>query len=886
MVVGWWRRPFPPANAGGSDKVTVGSDKGISMAETKDKPDSAINPEGVAETTSGAGPESLPAVASPQSTEQSPNETPATLPGQPFEIAVLALQNTTLFPETVVPLAVGRPRSVAAVEAALSSEEKLLACITVKADVTTNQDARPPDLYEVGTLTMIKRMERIENTMHIIAQGTERIKVIEWKQEDPYLRAVVQILPDVSIKDAEEVEAIKRNVQAMVQEALALLPGVPPEVRVAMLGSVEPVRLAYFLGSILNLGVEQEQKMLEADTADELLRLAHTYLARELEIIQLRSKIATEAQSEMDKSQRDYILRQQMKAIQKELGEDEGGERAEAEMLRERLAAADLPDEVRTEAERELKRLEKLPSAAPDYHVIRTYLEYVLELPWRKSSEDKLDLTEARKILDEDHYGLEDVKERILEFLAVIKLRPDAKSPILCFVGPPGVGKTSLGRSIARALGRQFERMSLGGMRDEAELRGHRRTYIGSMPGRVIQSIRRAGVNNPVLMLDEIDKLGNDYRGDPSSALLEILDPQQNNSFRDHYIDLPFDLSKVFFIATANQMGPIPPPLRDRMEVITIPGYSDMEKLQIAKRYLVPRQTEENGLKPGQLTITDAAIELIATRYTREAGVRQLERTVGRINRKVALKIAQAEAETVNVDAADIHEYLGAPKFYPEQARKELPAGVATGMAWTEMGGEVLFIEATLLPGGSGLQITGQLGEVMQESARAARSYLWSHASEFGIGPEMFKDYGVHLHVPAGAIPKDGPSAGVTITAALASLYSGRRVRPDTAMTGEITLSGLVFPVGGLKEKILAAHRAGIRRILLPSRNEADIEDLPEDVRKELTIVFVSRISEVIEAALEVLVANPPPPLLGTNPQHNSGTHSDTTSAPLAVRQN
>jgi ATP-dependent Lon protease len=806
--------------------------------------------------------------------------------GQPFELAVLALQNTTLFPDTVVPLAVGRPRSVAAVEAALSTEEKLLACITVKEDATNTQDARPADLYEVGTLTMIKRMERIENTMHIIAQGTERIKVIEWKQEDPYLRAVVQILPEVTIKDPEQVEAIKRNVQSMVQEALALLPGVPPEVRVAMLGSVEPVRLAYFLGSILNLGVEQEQKMLEADTADELLRLAHTYLARELEIIQLRSKIATEAQSEMDKSQRDYILRQQMKAIQKELGEDEGGEQAEAEMLRERLASADLPDEVRTEAERELKRLEKLPAAAPDYHVIRTYLEYILELPWRKSSEDKLDLSEARKILDEDHYGLEDVKERILEFLAVIKLRPDAKSPILCFVGPPGVGKTSLGRSIARALGRQFERMSLGGMRDEAELRGHRRTYIGSMPGRIIQSIRRAGVNNPVLMLDEIDKLGNDYRGDPSSALLEILDPQQNNSFRDHYIDLPFDLSKVFFIATANQMGPIPPPLRDRMEVIGIPGYSDMEKLQIAKRYLIPRQTEENGLRPGQLTISDAAVELIATRYTREAGVRQLERTVGQIARKVALKIAQGEAETVSVDAGDIHDYLGAPKFYPEQARKELPAGVATGMAWTEMGGEVLFIEATLLPGGSGLTITGQLGEVMQESARAARSYLWSHASEFGIGPEMFKEYGVHLHVPAGAIPKDGPSAGVTITAALASLYTGRRVRPDTAMTGEITLSGLVFPVGGLKEKILAAHRAGIRRILLPSRNEADIEDLPEDVRKELTIVFVSRIGEVIDAALEVLVANPPPPPLGTSAQQGTGTHSDATNAPLSVRQN
>lgn len=841
------------------------------MSEPSDKPDSTPEPEGQ---------------QPPQPPQPPPGEAPPRPPGEPFEIAVLALQNTTLFPETVVPLAVGRPRSVAAVEAALSTEEKLLVCITVRADVENAGpgDAKPAEIYQVGTLTMIKRMERSEDTMHIIAQGTDRIKVIEWKQEEPHLRAVVQILPEVETVDQEAVEALKRNVQAMIQEALALLPGVPAEVRVAILGSVEPVRLAYFLGSILNLGVEQEQKMLEANSADELLRLAHAFLARELEIIQLRSKIATEAQSEMDKSQRDYILRQQMKAIQKELGDDEGGERAEAELLRERLAQASMPDEVRTEAERELKRLEKLPAAAPDYHVIRTYLEYVLELPWRKSSEDKLDLNEARRILDEDHYGLEDVKERILEFLAVIKLRPDAKSPILCFVGPPGVGKTSLGRSIARALGRQFERMSLGGMRDEAELRGHRRTYIGSMPGRIIQSIRRAGVNNPVMMLDEIDKLGNDYRGDPSSALLEILDPQQNNTFRDHYLDLPFDLSRIFFIATANQMGPIPPPLRDRMEVITLPGYSDMEKLQIARRYLIPRQIEENGLGAGQLSISDAAVELIATRYTREAGVRQLERTVGRVARKVALKIAQGEAETVSVDAADIHDYLGAPRFYPEQARKELPAGVATGMAWTEMGGEVLFIEATLLPGGRGLTITGQLGEVMQESARAAQSYLWSHANEFGISPEMFKDYGVHLHVPAGAIPKDGPSAGVTITAALASLYTGRRVRPDTAMTGEITLSGLVFPVGGLKEKILAAHRAGIRRILLPSRNEADIEDLPEDVRKELQIVFVARINEVIDSALEVLVANPPPPAITGMAPRDSGARQAELE-PIVVRE-
>jgi len=823
------------------------------MSESSEKPET--------------GSQATPVTTESESSAPTEQTTPGDKPGQPFELSVLALQNTTLFPETVVPLAVGRPHSVAAVEAALATPEKLIACITVRPESTAGADARPNELYEVGTLVMIKRMERLDETMHIIAQGTERIKVREWKQQEPYLRAVVEILPEPRIVDPEEVEATKRNVQAMIQQALALLPGVPPEVRVAILGSVEPVRLAYFLGSILNLGVEQEQKMLEAETADELLHLAHVYLARELEIIQLRSKITSEAQSEMDKAQRDYVLRQQMKAIQKELGEDEGGERAEAELLRERLTSADLPDEVRKEAERELTRLERLPAAAPDYHVIRTYLEYILELPWRKSSEDKLDLIEARKILDEDHYGLEDVKERILEFLAVIKLRPDTKSPILCFVGPPGVGKTSLGRSIARSLGRQFERMSLGGMRDEAELRGHRRTYIGSLPGRIIQSLRRAGVNNPVLMLDEIDKLGSDFRGDPASALLEVLDPQQNNTFRDHYLDLPFDLSKVFFIATANQMGPIPPPLRDRMEVINLAGYSDPEKLQIALRYLVPRQTIENGLKENQLKIEDQAIELIAARYTREAGVRQLERNIGSVSRKVALKIAQGQVEAVVVTAADIKDYLGAPRFYPEQARKELPAGVATGMAWTEMGGEVLFIEATLLPGGKGLTITGQLGEVMQESARAAQSYLWSHASEFGISPEMFRDYGVHLHVPAGAIPKDGPSAGVSITAALASLYTGRRVRPDTAMTGEITLSGLVFPVGGIKEKVLAAHRAGIRRIILPLRNEADVEDIPEDVRKELQIVFISRINEIVEAALEMLVSNPPPPVVSGRDQ-------------------
>jgi ATP-dependent Lon protease len=812
--------------------------------------------------------------------EATPHQT-----AEPFEIAVLPLQNTTLFPGTVVPLAAGRPRSVAAVEAALAGPEKLLACLSVRPGKGTDAEATPAEIYDVGTLVMVKRMFRGEDALQIIVQGTERVRVEAWTQTDPHLRARVTVLPPLATEDQQEVEALQRNVRVLIERALAILPQVPPEVRAAVLGAQEPTQIAYFLASVLNLGVEYEQAMLEAGTTDELLRLAHTRLAREVEIMQLSSKIATEAQTEMDKAQRDYVLRQQMKAIQKELG-DEDGEGAEAAMMRERLAEADLPEEVRTEAERELKRMERLPAAAPDYHVIRSYLEYVLELPWRKTTEDRLDLAEARRVLDADHYGLEDIKERILEFLAVVKLRPDSKSPILCFVGPPGVGKTSLGRSIARALGREFERLSLGGMRDEAELRGHRRTYIGAMPGRIIQSLRRAKVNNPVLMLDEIDKLGADFRGDPASALLEILDPQQNHTFRDHYLDLPFDLSKVFFIATANQLGPIPPPLRDRMEIISLAGYSDQEKLHIALQYLLPRQVGENGLRPEQFSITNEAILLIATRYTREAGVRQLERSIGSVARKAALRIATGEATTVSVGADDIKEFLGAPRFYPEEARKELPAGVSTGMAWTEMGGQILFIEATLLPGGQGLTITGQLGEVMQESARAARSYLWSHASEFGIAPEMFKSYGVHLHVPAGAIPKDGPSAGVAITAALASLMTGRRVSHNTSMTGEITLSGLVFPVGGIKEKVLAAHRAGIRRIILPSRNEADIADIPAEVQQELEIVLVSRISEVLDAALEKLVANPPPPPPGMDAAaRNQQTGQQGQPEALRVRE-
>src|SRR6478672_8380859 len=542
--------------------------------------------------------------------------TPAT---QDIEIPVLPLQNTTLFPETVVPLAVGRDRSTRAVEASLATQEKLLACITTKKDGVTGDDATPDDLYKIGTVVNVKRMMRNDGIMQLIVQGMDRFEIVEWQTEQPFLKAKIRILPALRRVDDEEIEALKRNIQGMIQEALALLPQVPPEIRVAVTSQGDPVQLAYFMASVLDLGTETEQKMLESSTVDGLLTLTHASLARELEIMQIRSKIASEAQQEMDKSQRDYVLRQQMKAIQKELGEDGTGEKAEAEQLRERLEKADLPDDVRKEAERELKRMEALPQSAPDFHVIRTYLEYILELPWRKASEEKLDLNEARKVLDEDHYGLEDIKERILESLAVVKLRPDSKSPIICFVGPPGVGKTSLGRSIARALGRQFDRISLGGVRDEAELRGHRRTYVGAMPGRIIQSLRRVGVNNPVMMLDEIDKLGNDFRGDPASALLEILDPAQNNTFRDNYLDLPFDLSKVFFIATANDLSTVQRPLLDRMEIIQLAGYSDREKLNIARRYLIPRQLKHAGLSDEQLKITPETLRHIITRYTREA---------------------------------------------------------------------------------------------------------------------------------------------------------------------------------------------------------------------------------------------------------------------------
>jgi ATP-dependent Lon protease len=772
-------------------------------------------------------------------------------------LPVLPLKNSVLFPHLLMPLSVGRPASLAAVEAALATEEKEIFIIAQR-DPNVEKPGQD-DLYSVGTKAVIKRMSRpTESHMELIVLGVERMVLLKLEQTEPYLKARLRPYP-LPCDRTTEVEALHRAVMDLAAKALSLAqPQAPPELNQLLVSTDDPLRLVFLLASMLSLELSKEQALLEAQTCAEALRLMHSYLAHEVQVLELRSKIASQTQTELTKQQREYFLRQQLRAIQQELGEKDP-QQAEIEMLRERLAKLDLPELVRKEAERELSRLEKLPPAAPDYQVIRTYLEFVLELPWRVSTEDQLDIARARQILDEDHYDLKDVKERILEHLGVLKLNPEAKAPILCFVGPPGVGKTSLGQSIARALGRKFERMSLGGLHDEAELRGHRRTYVGAMPGRIIQAIRRAGSNNPLLMLDEVDKLGRDFRGDPAAALLEILDPEQNKEFRDNYLDLPFDLSKVFFITTANTLDTIPQPLLDRMEVLRLPGYSEEEKLVIAERYLIPRQLKQAGLTPGQCTFTREAVRQIISRYTREAGVRRLERAIGRVARKVALKFAEGDTTPVTVKPEDLADYLGPAPFLPEELRKQLPPGVATGLAWTETGGEVLYVEATLLPGGRGLTITGQVGEVMQESAKAAQSFLWSHADEFGIPPEKFRKNGLHIHVPAGAIPKDGPSAGITMAVAMASLYAGVPARSDTAMTGEITLTGLVLPIGGVKEKVLAARRAGIKRVILPKANEKDLRDLPEEVRQEIEFIFVERIEEVLAAAVPDLQLKPEP---------------------------
>ncbi|MEX2261536.1 MAG: endopeptidase La [Bryobacteraceae bacterium] len=766
-------------------------------------------------------------------------------------LPVLPIKNTVLFPYLLMPLAVGRPASVAAVEAALVTEDKEILVVSQR-----NNSVESPsqdDLYPIGTRAVIKRMSRPQDgNLEVIVLGLERVVLVRLDASGPYLQATARPLP-LPTETSPEVEALHREVAELAANVLQLAqPNAPAELTRVIAAAEDPLRLAYMLASVLSLDLEREQTLLEAESQVDALRLMHTYLRHEHQVLDLRSQIASQAQSEMSKEQREYLLRQQMRAIQQELG---GGnpEQADMNMLRERLTKVELPPEVRKEAERELGRLERLPNGSPEHHVIRTYLEFILELPWGVNTQDVLDIPHARQVLDEDHFDLTEVKERILEHLGVLKLNPQAKAPILCFLGPPGVGKTSLGQSIARALGRKFERLSLGGLHDESELRGHRRTYIGAMPGRIVQAIRRAESMNPVMMLDEIDKVGHDFRGDPASALLEILDPEQNKTFRDNYLDLPFDLSKVFFVTTANTLDTIPRALLDRMEVLRLPGYSEEEKIEIAKRYLIPRQLRETGLQADQCQFPDDALRHIIARYTREAGVRQLERSIGRVARKIALRFAEGKTDPVTVQPDDLGEFLGPERFNQEQARKTLPAGVATGLAWTEAGGDVLYVEATLLPDGRGLTLTGQLGDVMQESVRAAQSYIWSHAEELGIDRSLFRRYGLHVHVPAGAIPKDGPSAGITMAAALASLYTHAPVRQDTALTGEITLTGLVLPVGGIKEKVLAARRAGIKRVILPKDNRKDMRDLSETVRNEMEFVFAEDVGDVLREAVPLL---------------------------------
>ncbi|HLJ15134.1 MAG TPA: endopeptidase La [Bryobacteraceae bacterium] len=766
-------------------------------------------------------------------------------------LPVLPLKNSILFPGLLMPLSVGRPASLAAVEAALASEDKEILVVAQRESSTDSPG--PDDLYTIGTKAVIRKMSRpSEDMVELLVLGVERVVALKFDASEPFLRGRFRSLP-LPQDSGPELEALERALVDLAAKALQLA---QPQQSMQELTRVlpvngDPLRLAFLLASMFSLDSAKEQKLLESDTRVDALRLMHTYLSHEVQVLEIRNKIANEARTEMNKEQRDYLLRQQLRAIQQELG-DKNSEQAEVEMLRERIEKANLPEAVLKEVNRELGRLEKLPAGQPEYNVIRTYLDFALELPWNARSEDVLNVAKAREVLDTDHFGLKEVKERILEQLGVLKLNPEAKAPILCFVGPPGVGKTSLGQSIARALGRKFERTSLGGMHDEAELRGHRRTYIGAMPGRILQAMRRAGVNNPVLMLDEVDKLGRDFRGDPAAALLEILDPEQNKEFRDNYLDMPFDLSKVLFITTANTLDTIPGPLLDRMEILRLAGYSEEEKTQIAIRYLIPRQLKQTGLKEDQCVIPEETLKHLISGYTREAGVRLLEQTIGRVARKVALRFAEGNTESVTVNPDDLDEMLGPERFNPEQMRKDMPPGVATGLAWTEAGGDVLYIEATLLPHGRGLTLTGQLGDVMQESAKAAQSYIWSHARELGIDPVRFRTCGLHIHVPAGAIPKDGPSAGVTMATALTSLYSDRPARTDTAMTGEITLTGLVLPIGGVKEKVLAARRAGIRRVILPRPNQKDLRDVPEEARNEMEFIFVDRIEDVVAAAIPV----------------------------------
>ncbi|MFH1927120.1 MAG: endopeptidase La [Chloroflexota bacterium] len=782
----------------------------------------------------------------------------------PAELPVLPLKNTVIFPMTVVPLLVGKPRSVKLVDEVVLGD-RLVALVALRGpDV---EDPGPNDLHNMGTVGMIHRFAKApDGTIHVVVQGIERVRITEYTQAQPYMKARISTAPDVA-EESVELEALTRNATELFRQLVSLASYLPEEMVMAIMDTGDARQLAYMIATGLRMDILDAQEVLEADDVRDKLRKLIVLLTREVEVLEMGKQIQTEAKSEMEKVQREFFLREQLKAIKKELGE-ESEQEIEINELRDKIEKAGMPEEASKEALRELDRLSKLPTAAAEYSVIRTYLGWLTELPWQVTTEDTLGISHARQVLDEDHYDLEKVKERILEYLAVRKLREERKSEpsedeealdhirkeregaILCFVGPPGVGKTSLGQSIARALGRKFIRQSLGGMRDEAEIRGHRRTYIGAMPGRIIQALRRAGSKNPVFMLDEVDKIGSDFRGDPASALLEVLDPEQNREFRDHYLDVPFDLSQVMFITTGNVLDTIPAPLRDRMEILTLSGYTEEEKVRIAQAYLIPRQIRENGLRSDEIEFTEAAVGRIIRDYTREAGVRNLEREIGSVCRKIATQIAEGQERDGSIDREDVPKHLGKPKYYFDAAERTEMPGVATGLAWTPAGGDILFIEASKMRGSKGFTLTGQLGDVMKESAQAALTFVRSKANELDLDPAFFEGTDIHLHVPAGAIPKDGPSAGVTMATALASLLTGKRVSSKVGMTGEITLRGQVLPVGGIKAKVLAAHRTGLRTVILPKRNEPDLEEVPEDVRKVMDFILVDRVEQVFEAAL------------------------------------
>jgi ATP-dependent Lon protease len=781
----------------------------------------------------------------------------------PDEVAVLPLRGLVVYPLTFQALNVGQPRSIQLVDDATLSKQVIGLVASRDPDL---EEPGPEDVYEIGVAAAIHRMIKApDGTIRLLVQGIERIRIDEWIGTEPYLRARVSVLPD-EVEESLEVEALMRNATDLLRRLVSLVSQLPDELLMAAINLDDPRQLVYFIATNIRMELPDAQAILEIDSVREKLLKLTSILTKELEVLELGRKIQTEAQSEMEKMQREYFLREQLKAIKKELGEEDE-QTLEIEEYRKRILESGMPEEAEKEAQRELSRMEKMPPQAAEYSVIKTYLDWLTDMPWQVTTEDQLDIAHARQVLDEDHYDLEELKERILEYLAVRKLkqerreereqsepvdtiREEREGVILCFVGPPGTGKTSLGRSIARALGRNFIRMSLGGMRDEAEIRGHRRTYIGAMPGRIIQSLKRAGTRNPVFMLDEIDKVGADWRGDPSSALLEVLDPEQNRDFRDHYLDVPFDLSQVMFVTTANMLSPIPAPLRDRMEILELDGYTEEEKVRIAQGYLLARQIRENSLRTGEISFDDDAIRAIIRDYTREAGVRNLERQIGTVCRKVATQVAMDESLSFHIEAEDLVEYLGKPRFYFEAAQRTEVPGVATGLVWTPSGGDITFIEATKMKGSKQLILTGKLGDVMKESAQAAVSYVRSKAAELNIDENVFANSDLHIHVPAGAVPKDGPSAGVTMATALVSLLTDRNVRSDVAMTGEITLRGQVLPVGGIKQKVLAASRVGIATVILPERNEPDLEDIPQEIRDEMSFVLVERVDQVFDAAL------------------------------------